>query len=40
MMIDYRNGVTKEMVQQLYGQFGIVPGNTTDRKFNQEAGYY
>ena len=40
MMIDYRNGVTKEMVHQLYGQFGIAPGNTTDRKYNQEAGYY
>ncbi len=40
MMIDFRNGVTKEMIQQLYGQFGLAPGNTTDRKFNQEAGYY
>ena len=39
-MIDYRNGVTKEMVQQLYGQFGLASGNETDPKFNQEAGYY
>jgi hypothetical protein len=40
MMIDFRNGVTKEMVHQLYGQFGLAPGNTTDKKYNQEAGYY
>lgn len=40
LMIDYRNGVTKEMVQQLYGQFGLAPGNESDPKFNQEAGYY
>ena len=40
LMIDFRNGVTKEMTQQLFGQFGLAPGNTQDKKFNQEAGYY
>jgi len=39
-MIDFRNGVTKEMVKQLYGQFAVAPGNTDNKKFNQEAGYY
>ena len=39
-MIDFRNGVTKEMVKQLYGEFGLAPGNEADKKFNQEAGYY
>jgi len=39
-MIDFRNGITKEMVKQLYGEYGIAPGNEDDRKFNQEAGYY
>jgi len=38
--IDFRNGVTKEMVKQLYGQFAVAPGNTDNKKFNQEAGYY
>jgi hypothetical protein len=40
LMIDFRNGITKAMVHQLYSQFGLAPGNITDKKFNQEAGYY
>ena len=39
-MIEFHNSITKEMERQLFGQFGLAPGNQNDKKFNQETGYY
>lgn len=39
IIIDFKNGITKEMIKQIRESAGRSPGNTQDGKYNQEVGY-